>query len=280
MKRAIQSREGVGLAATVIQKSELYLARIVADLPTLVFVRKGTKTLKGNENEFVIREGEAVAIAGGQAFDVVNRPSGDEFQSAWIAFHPNVIQNYKPIRDDLENIESAFVFSPLGEGFTDAFRLATESITTRMNISEQIAAHRVTEILLWMGEFGKKFKVPSSETVSQKVRNLLSSTPARDWQAIDIADRLEISEATLRRRLAGENVSFSEILIDVRMSFALSLLQATDRSIGEIAKEAGYDSASRFAVRFRDRFGYSPTVLRKETSLTDRNGTILDRVRT
>ncbi|TGJ99439.1 AraC family transcriptional regulator [Leptospira semungkisensis] len=279
MQRAIQSREGVGLTATVIQKKELYLARIVTDLPTLVFVRKGTKTLRREGIEFVIREGEVGAIAGGQAFDVVNRPSGDEFQSAWIAFHPNVIQNYKPIRDDLSTIESAFVFSPLGEGFSEAFKLATESITTHRNISEQIAVHRVTEILLWMGEFGKKFKVPSSETVSQKVRNLLSSTPAKDWQALEIADLLQISEATLRRRLAGENLSFSEILIDVRMSFALALLQATDRSIGEIAKEAGYDSASRFAVRFRDRFGYSPTVLRKETNL-DRNGTILDRVRT
>ncbi|TGL58371.1 helix-turn-helix transcriptional regulator [Leptospira sarikeiensis] len=279
MKRSILSKEGVGLTATVIQKRELYLARVVTDLPTLVYIKKGTKSLKQNGLEFDIHAGEAVAIAGGQAFDVINRPFEGEFEAVWIAFHPNVIRNYKPIEQNLEEIDPAFKLSSLGSGFAEAFRLAAESITTNQNISEQISIHRVTEILIWLGEYGKKFKVPSPTNVSQKVRTLLSANPAKDWSAIEISELLEMSEATLRRKLAAELVSFSEILIDVRMSFALSLLQATDRNIGEIAKQAGYESASRFAVRFRDRFGYSPTVLRRETS-RDRNGTILDRART
>ncbi|TGL36698.1 AraC family transcriptional regulator [Leptospira koniambonensis] len=279
MKRSIISREGVGLSATVIQRRELYLSRVVTDLPTLVFVKKGIKSIKQNDLELDIKSGEAVAIAGGQAFDVINRPDNGEFEAAWIAFHPNVIRNYKPNLQDLKEIEPAFIFSNITSGFSDAFQLARESITTDKIISDQVAIHKATEILIWLGEYGRKFKIPSTDNISGKVRSFLSANPAKDWSAIEIADRLEMSEATLRRRLSSELSSFSEILIDVRMSFALSLLQATDRSIGEIAREVGYDSASRFAVRFRDRFGYSPTMLRREAS-RDRNGTILDRVRT
>ncbi|TGK38768.1 helix-turn-helix transcriptional regulator [Leptospira andrefontaineae] len=279
MKRSIISREGVGLSATVIQRRELYLSRVVTDLPTLVFVKKGIKSLRQNDLELDIKSGEAVAIAGAQAFDVINRPDHGEFEAEWIAFHPNVIRNYRPNIPGLNDIETAFIFTNIISGFSDAFRLARESITTDKLISDQVAIHRATEILIWLGEYGRKFKIPSTENISQKVRSFLSADPAKDWSAIEIADRLEMSEATLRRRLSSEHSSFSEILIDVRMSFALSLLQATDRSIGEIAREVGYDSASRFAVRFRDRFGYSPTMLRREAS-RDRNGTILDRVRT
>ncbi|PJZ26362.1 AraC family transcriptional regulator [Leptospira hartskeerlii] len=279
MKRFIISREGVGLSATVIQKRELYLSRVATDLPTLVFVKKGIKSLKQNGLELDIKSGEAVAIAGNQAFDVINRPDHGEFEAAWIAFHPNVIRNYKPNIPDLKDIDPAFIFPNITSGFSDAFRLAAESITTDKLISDQVAIHRATEILIWLGEYGRKFKVSSPENISMKVRSFLIANPARDWSAVEIANLLEMSEATLRRRLSSELSSFSEILIDVRMSLALALLQSTDRTIGEIAREAGYDSASRFAVRFRDRFGHSPTMLRREAN-RDRNGTILDRVRT
>lgn len=60
-----------------------------------------------------------------------------------------------------------------------------------------------------------------------------------------------MSEATLRRRLEKEGLSFLQILIDVRMTRALALLQVTDLSIGQIALEVGYNSPSRFAARLR-----------------------------
>ena len=47
------------------------------------------------------------------------------------------------------------------------------------------------------------------------------------------------------------------------MAYALSHLQTTRRSIDDIAHACGYASASRFAVRFRQRFGLSPRALRQ-----------------
>ena len=40
------------------------------------------------------------------------------------------------------------------------------------------------------------------------------------------------------------------------------LLQSTDFPINRIALEVGYASPSRFATRFRARFGIAPTIIR------------------
>lgn len=82
------------------------------------------------------------------------------------------------------------------------------------------------------------------------------------WTAAIVARQLHMSEATLRRHLAAEGNSFSSLLADVRMSHALSLLQSTDLPVGNIAHDVGYESASRFATRFRKRFGFAPTAVR------------------
>lgn len=278
MKRVIASREGVGITASVIQKQELYLSQVFNELPTIVFVKEGTKTLRRGSSELEIREGEAVAIAGGQSFDVINRPNGKDFEAAWIAFPSAIVQNFSFTRMEDSVIETAFPIRELKSGFREAFQTARDTITTSKQIPDHIAIHRVGEVLLWLGEFGKRFPVPSSQKLSHRIRSLLNANPSEDWSAGGVANRLEISEATLRRKLSSEKISFTELLIDVRMSYALSLLQSTELSIGEIAKEVGYESPSRFAVRFRDRFGHSPTVLRKETVQFKRNGTVPERV--
>ena len=91
---------------------------------------------------------------------------------------------------------------------------------------------------------------------------MLSAQLDAEWSSDAIARSLAMSEATLRRRLAAEGVTLRELIADVRMASALVLLQATSRPVSEIASAVGYDSPSRFAVRFRDRFGFAPTAVR------------------
>ncbi|MOA33680.1 CFA/I fimbrial subunit D [compost metagenome] len=71
-----------------------------------------------------------------------------------------------------------------------------------------------------------------------------------------------MSEVVLRRKLSAENSALRSLMIDVRMSRALLLLQATDWPISAIAQYVSYESSSRFAERFRKRFGFAPTAIR------------------
>ena len=77
------------------------------------------------------------------------------------------------------------------------------------------------------------FACSQQPTVSREVRFILATDLAASWCASAMTSRLGMSEATMRRRLAAEGWTFSELLIDVRVSRALTLLQVTDRPVGK-----------------------------------------------
>nr|WP_233171603.1 helix-turn-helix transcriptional regulator [Dyella sp. ASV21] len=98
--------------------------------------------------------------------------------------------------------------------------------------------------------------------LGERIRLLLSAQPAHEWRAEDVASRLALSEATLRRRLAEETTGFRDILEEVRLVHGLALVQGTDKPLKQVAVECGYASPSRFTARFRERFGTLPSDLR------------------
>ena len=93
---------------------------------------------------------------------------------------------------------------------------------------------------------GARFTLPDESSARARVRKLVSAETSRRWTSIGIAHTLGFSEATLRRRLAEERVTLRELLQDVRMTHALTLLQSTDVSVLDVGLAVGYDSASPF----------------------------------
>ncbi|MER9648674.1 helix-turn-helix transcriptional regulator [Mesorhizobium sp. M0199] len=116
--------------------------------------------------------------------------------------------------------------------------------------------------MAWLAHSGLIFDPEMPSDLQRKVRLMIGAAPERTWISKDLAQSLALSEATFRRRLADQGQSFKDLLIDVRMTAALTLLQVTDRPISEVAYQVGYESASRFSVRFKKRFGFSPTAVR------------------
>ncbi|MBI1764414.1 MAG: helix-turn-helix transcriptional regulator [Acidobacteria bacterium] len=159
-------------------------------------------------------------------------------------------------------IQQAMLIRPMETGFREAYDRAREAILQPERCPREIAIHQLKEVLVWLQMYGGCFELPRPSSVGAQVRALLSSTPHQTWTAPEIAKHLAMSEATLRRRLQAEKLSLTKILLDLRLSHALVLLQATDKSITQIANEVGYESPSRFAGRFRERFGQPPTAFR------------------
>lgn len=275
MDRVLVSREGVGAAAAIVQHGEVILTRVVVDQPTLIVVGRGEKSLRRAGTEYVLQSGQAVAVAAGQDFDVINRPDEQGvYEAAWLVFDPRVVLALSDAQS--AEIRDVLPIPSLEEEFLTSYGRAMDAIRDSDNVPHAIAVQRVRECLVWIDIHGGRFVGTLYSSVSARVRSLLVSEAGKPWGASDVARRLAMSEATLRRRLASEGRSFSEILRDVRLSQALTLLQATDRSIEEIAQAVGYESASRFAVRFRQRFGQSPGALRTAPRSRDRFGTKID----
>ena len=66
-----------------------------------------------------------------------------------------------------------------------------------------------------------------------------------------------------RVEVLAEGTGLQAIKDAVRLGRALHLLQTTALPIGVIAGRCGYSSQSRFAARFKARFGLTPSALRK-----------------
>lgn len=80
----------------------------------------------------------------------------------------------------------------------------------------------------------------------------------------DLASRLYLSTGYLSRWISTNiGTTFRELLMDQRFSVAERLILTTDRSIGSIASEIGYDNRSFFHREFIRRYKTSPLRMRK-----------------
>lgn len=94
-------------------------------------------------------------------------------------------------------------------------------------------------------------------SVALKVRYIICSSPSRVWRVKDISNSLYMSESLLKRKLQEEKVSFSQILLDIRMHNARQLI-SSKLSVNQIAIRCGYASTPYFISVFREYFGITP----------------------
>jgi AraC-like DNA-binding protein len=108
------------------------------------------------------------------------------------------------------------------------------------------------------GSFVVKYRNPGS--LAARVRKLLRALPMAGWPAADqMAARLHVAEATMRRRLKQEGYTYQSIKDDLRRDIAIGELQDTDRTIADIAAAVGFAEPSAFHRAFRKWTGMRPT---------------------
>jgi len=77
-----------------------------------------------------------------------------------------------------------------------------------------------------------------------------------------IAERLHMSESTLRRKLKAEGVTFQGVLDQVRTQLAYEYLGSTRLPVAEVARLLGFDDATNFRRSFRRWSGQTPSAYR------------------
>lgn len=252
----------MGLTASVRQRSDLLLHTFVNDHPSLILLKRGRKTITIGSKIIRLSPGDAVAIAPGTTCDVKNETDRGAFESTWIVIANPILSKMQAALPDHKRLKGAVALKNLGNEFVQSFERAVQAIVAPEHIPDIVAEHRVQELHAWLAHTGHIFHAQAACDLHRKVRLMIATAPDKAWLSKNLAQSFAMSEATFRRRLADHGQSFNEILIDVRMTTALTLLQVTDRPVAEIAWQVGYESASRFSVRFKRRFGFSPMAVR------------------
>jgi len=276
---ALRMRVGIGATAGVVQHSDLRFSRLAIDQPTVILVRHGSKTLHADGRAWQVGAGEAIAIAGGSTFDVTNRLASDgRYEARWLILDADLVERARrQMReiDEIGDIDGARTVHGLEPEFCAALGRAFDAITAP--VPDRIAEHRLTEVLAWLSLRSVHFPPMQAPSLATRVRRLFEAAPAERWTAALAARQLAMSEATLRRRLAAQDATVGTLLADVRMTSALLLLQSTGLPVNRIALDVGYESASRFAIRFRKRFGCAPSAIRSRTTAHERADGLPDR---
>ncbi len=117
-------------------------------------------------------------------------------------------------------------------------------------ITAELLAKTCDELLSKMQQPGNVV-----QQVIREVTATLEDSPGIE----DIANRLSMSSRTLRRRLAEFDVSYQEILQDVRRQIAIAYLRDTQMTIDDIAARVGFAESANFRQAFKRWTGNPPS---------------------
>jgi AraC-like DNA-binding protein len=109
----------------------------------------------------------------------------------------------------------------------------------------------------------RMFRSDHYQSKREAITRMISQNPTHKWQIEEIASKLFISSSTLRRHLNKENVSFSQLLIDVRMGIALNMLTFTSYNISDISHRCGFGSSAYFCDAFKRKYSLTPSKFRQ-----------------
>lgn len=103
------------------------------------------------------------------------------------------------------------------------------------------------------------------DTTSKKIQCLLESYQSDVIPSMDhFADVFNISNRTLRRRLAEENSQFEKLVENWRFTKALKLLKDPKSSVAEISNRIGYSNPSNFVRAFKSWTNVTPSSYRDQ----------------
>jgi AraC-like DNA-binding protein len=107
------------------------------------------------------------------------------------------------------------------------------------------------------GSFIVKYR--NAGSLAARVRKTLRALPMAGWPGADqMAARLHVAEATMRRRLKQEGHTYQSIKDDLRRDIAIGELQSGERTIADIASAVGFAEPSAFHRAFRKWTGMRP----------------------
>jgi AraC-like DNA-binding protein len=234
---------------------------------TILLVTSGHLTLENGEETWELVDPlTLMAVAKNTVVNVHKAPDEDRsvFSSIYLTLAPNILTEfYQRYGQEITSIPPVAQCKKieLDWDLNDTLQYCLRGVDSQSNSKVQ-QINRFMGLLLSLYERGVVFPRPSVAGLAERLNQLLAKTPEKYWTAAQAGRELAVSEATLRRRLAEEGVNFGSMLTEIRMHHAMMLLQTTNFSVSQISDACGYRAISRFSMRFKSRFGFSPSNIR------------------
>lgn len=244
------------------------IAKVVFNKPALLLVVSGSKEILLPNKRYVAKAGEFLMVPADTEFWIGKYPDDTTgiYQGLGFRFDIETIQEFqKSFGQGIESWGLAPHWqSPASEAVLE-WVVQWLEWSRKYPVSVQIQRHRLVELMLLLAQAGLAGNILVSRSPSwrQRISQMLSVDPARAWRCQEICKALGVSESAMRRRLQVEETNFRELLEEARLMSGLTMVQETRMTICQVADAVGYQSQSRFTDRFKERFGVTPTALRR-----------------
>lgn len=254
-----QAADGVPFCIRQLEADVLF-ADVEWVSPGVIRVQRGQKQLRGRDTDVAAVPGEILYIPPGTRLEVRNVPDRGAYEAEGIVLSVD-LAHHLPVRA----VEPS---SPGVKRLRITDHAALDAAMTRcldgfaQDLPATVQRARLLELIAWLAEAGIDPLFPASD-VRLRLKRMIAGEPARDWRLGEVARGFGMSEDSLQRQLRRDRTGFQQLLQEVRMEHALTLLWTTQRPLALVAEQSGYDSPSKFAQRFRDRFGVLPSELRR-----------------
>lgn len=232
------------------------LHNVLVYAPTIIWIQSGMKQLYWRDQNLVFDHSQWLIIPANQYLSFINIPAQQGFFSKaltlieppprdWLEFKNDGVQSKQP---------KIVPSSALKYGFEQLFQMENHALDSEaqkhllLSFYAQLKAENKLHLLF-----------PShADSLQEKLSVLISATPGESHNVESAAASLNMSRATLIRKLSAEDTSFRKILTEVRMGYALSLMQE-GKALLDVSLACGYQSQARFSARFKQQFKVTPS---------------------
>ena len=225
--------------------------------PSVIQITSGSKRLYWRESSVVLTSEVLLLCEASSALTFENMPHKGRFFSRMFSFfctpEPDMLQ-LSAARSAGEKNPTHRLDSALSETLNALFALAQHPI------SADVQRHWLMGFYQQLAEQGALHRLfPQHQTsFSQKLSHYLARSPSDEHTLEGVAEQFAMSRATLIRKLKQEGTQYRDVLVDVRLNFALELMQKGHDNVAIVAQSCGYQSEGRFSQRFKSRFGLTP----------------------
>ncbi len=229
--------------------------------PQFAILLQGRKHVRTAQQSLELAPGDIFLVSRRCRIDVVNipDPSSGLYLSAIVPFCAEALSAARTLWNEaLPHAGEALAKLPLAEH--GATLLQWRQALEQGHYTEARLALATLAVALCRHGHGSLL-IPPEPGLGERIRDLVAAQPERDWQSRDFEHQLGLSGATLRRRLAGEQLGLRELISDARLAHAMQLLYTTQLPLKTVAARVGYRSLSSFNKRFATRYGLEPAAI-------------------
>lgn len=264
------------MSRITIYKHEIFVARKRNRYPItqcgIIFVNEGCLTYQTKENQKrELQAGEFTIYHSDQVRDLESQTLNGCFSADIITFEPSLFRQFcDNLKEKIpEPVDTQTTNYALGDNHPTAKRILELLISVKQSeagfdlTAESLAQALIYEILMIEPCFLPMVRSACNQGTAEKVIGFIEINIENDVSLESTARFLGMSIATLKRRLAAEELSFSNILKVKRVNHAATKLRLSEKSIAQIAVESGFKSAAHFSTAFKGVQGMTPKEFRQ-----------------